>query len=95
MGVSTNTPIVLAIFGFYIFIGVMFGLIGSGLATSAGDVPDVPEPSGIGFLAQIFYFVAGIGFTISSIPVWANVLLFAPLSITIFYIILSYLRGTA
>lgn len=93
MGVSTNTPIVLAIFGFYIFIGVMFGLIGSGLA--ATSVGNSPSPSGVSFLSQIFYFVEGIGFTIANIPVWANILLFAPLSITIFYIILSYLRGTA
>lgn len=94
MGANTNAPIILAIFAFYIVIGVLFGLIGSASLTAQEfSTPD--DPSTFSFLNQIGYFFSGIGYTLGSIPGWANTLLFLPLGITLAYIILSYIRGSS
>lgn len=94
---STNTPIVLSIFGFYIIIGVILGLAGESLAVGAANATFTtpPNPSILGFLTQIGYFFAGIAYSLSSLPAWADILLFLPLGVTLFYIGLSFLRGSS
>lgn len=94
MAGGNNAGIILAIFTFYIAIGVLFGLIGMNqLQADAFTTPE--DPSGLTFLSQIGFFFSGIGFTLSSIPLWANTLLFLPLGIVLFYIVLSFFRGSS
>lgn len=95
MGAATNTVIIMSIFGFYVFLGVMFGLIGGSLQNEASDNFGNPPEPGITFLTQIGYFFGGIGYTLLSLPLWANTILFLPLGITLFYLGLIYLRGTS
>lgn len=91
MSGNTNAYIILSVFTFYIFIGVLFGLIG--MSASSFGTPETP--SGVSFLSQVSYFFSGIGFTLSNLPLWANTLLFLPLGITLFYIVLSFFRGNS
>jgi len=94
MASGNNASIILTIFGFYVIIGVVFGLIGSAsLQSQSFDVPT--NPDSLGFLGQIGYFFSGIGFTLGALPAWANTILFLPLTITLLYIILSYFRGSS
>lgn len=94
MATSTNAPMILSIFGFYIIIIVLFGFIGIGAAASHSF--NTPEaPGALTFLSQIGYFFSGIFFTLGNIPVWANTVIFLPLGITLFYIMLSFLRGSS
>lgn len=90
-----DTKIILSVFAMYVFMFVMFGLIGMNIETSIeqSDIDDLEDPSIISFLTQIGMFFWGIGFTIASLPWWANTMLFTPLTITIIYIILKYIRG--
>lgn len=94
MGSSTNTPIVLSIFGFYIFVFVMMGLAGMSSGTELSSVPS-PSFNILDLLGSVGFFIKGIGVTISQLPGWANTLLFAPLGIAVLYITLSYARGTS
>lgn len=94
MGANTNAPIILSIFTFYIVIFVILGFVGSSFeASTSFDTPD--DPDGLSFLSQIGYFFGGIGFSISSLPAWANIMLFLPLSIVLLYILLSFFRGSS
>lgn len=94
MATSTNAPMILSIFGFYIIIILLFGFIGIGSAASHSFAsPD--EPGALTFLSQIGYFFSGIFFTLGNIPGWANTILFLPLGITLFYIMLSFFRGSS
>lgn len=95
MGANTNTPIVMSILGFYTFIIVMFGLMGNSLAV-AGSV-SLPTSLGlITFPAEVLiFFFSAIGFTITTLPLWADTLLFAPGAIGLFYIGASFLRGSS
>lgn len=94
MAANTNANLVLSMFAFYITIIVLLGLIGSSVVQAQGfSTP--PEPSTFTFLSQISYFFQGIGFVLSDLPAWANTLLFLPLGITLFYIGLSFIRGSS
>lgn len=90
---NTNATIILSVSAFYIFIGAMMGLIGGSYVASA-YYTTVPTPSGVSFLTQIGWFFSGIGYSIVGLG-WFNIVLFAPLGITLFYIILSYFRGSS
>lgn len=91
--IGTNAPIILTIFAFYAFIIVIFGLIGSSQLQTNSALGTVPQPSTVTFLGQISLFIQGIFFTISTIPVWANAIIFTPISYTLFYVVLTYFRG--
>lgn len=91
---NTNAPIILSIFTFYIVIIVLMGFIGGSIvANKTFSTPD--SPNAITFLVQIGYFFSGIGFVLSGIPAWVNIILFLPLSITLVYILLSFFRGSS
>lgn len=85
MALQNNAGIVLTIFAFYICIIVLFGLVGSSQLQTNKNFDSPPD----GILAQIAFFFQGIGFTIGSLPFWANSLIFLPLGITIGYILLE------
>lgn len=93
MSTSTNTPIVIAIFAIYIFIGIMFGLIGMGLQSTQVGTP--AQPTLLGFLSEIGSFFGGIFFTIGNLPLWANTLIFLPGIIGLVYIWFSFIRGSS
>lgn len=143
MGASTNAPIILAIFAFYIFIFALLGLIGGSIQASRDftSIPTVSPPqatyqvtqqlNGTGtvcsFLSKfnpfsscnplfnpsngsvfttitssvgivfdaIAFFFNGLFFSLSNIPAVINILLFAPLAITLLYIIVSLARGSS
>jgi hypothetical protein len=91
---NTNAYIILTIMTFYVSIAVILGLIGTSYqATKSPEAP--PEPSLVGFLGQISTFFSSMFFTISELPAWANTLLFLPLGLTLFYILISFLRGSS
>ena len=92
---NTNAFLILGIFSFYIFVFVMLGLIGESQYQASNGYTKPSDPSAGGFLSDIAFFFSGIGFTITNIPVWANSLIFLPLGITVFYIILSFFRGSS
>jgi hypothetical protein len=80
MGDGSNAIIIGSAATFYLFIFVMFGLIGMGLEASAPDV------SGTNF-------ITGIGFTIKALPWWANTMLFGSMALVTLYIGLRLARG--
>lgn len=91
----SKVGIVLGIFVFYAFIIVIFGLMGKSEmvnskicnnATLSSDCANLP--SSFTFLSSISFFFQGINFTLSSIPGWANFLLFFPLGITLLWAVL-------
>lgn len=95
MGSSTNTPIVIAIFSFQLFIFILLGLIGGSFQASQSVV----QPSNPGILSFLFdaftYFVHGLTFSISNIPSVLTALLFLPTAIGLFYILVSLARGSS
>lgn len=92
---GTNASLVLTIFTFYLAIVVILGLYGrSELVNSAPQAPS-EEPGLLSFLSQVALFFEGIFFSISELGAWGNLLLFTPLALTLFYIILSYFRGSS
>jgi len=94
----SKVAVVLGIFTFYCFIIVIFGLMGRSdiissrvcngvtIGNSTGSQCDIPQNFSI--LTGFSFFLQGIGFTISSIPFWANFILFFPLGITIAWSVL-------
>lgn len=94
MGSSTNAPIILSIFTFYIVIALILGLYGRSELISHAPAGPTEDPSAISFLSQIALFFNGMFFSIAELG-WANVLLFTPLALTLFYIILSFFRGSS
>lgn len=94
MGLADNAELILTIFGFYIALGVMLGLIGgSYLASesfSTGEDPD--ELSAFEIVVDgIALFFGGITFSIISLPVWASTIIFLPLGLTLLYIVIIVL----
>lgn len=91
-GADGDTGMIMRIFAFYATIFVLLGLIGGTYVASQDiETPDAPNATGFfssisSVLSVIGYFFSGIGFTITNIPWWLNILLFAPLSITLLYI---------
>lgn len=89
MVLQNNAGIILTIFAFYTIIFVLLGLLGtSSLSTSAFTAPPT-SVTFLGFLTQIGFFFQGIAFSVSGIPVWANLILFFPLGVTVLYIIIE------
>lgn len=94
MGTNTNAPMVMGIMGYYVIITVLLGLFGSSYqATTVIGQPTAPDT--ITFLGSIGYFIAGLTFTITSLPLWVTTILFLPPAIALLYIILSWLRGSS
>lgn len=92
MSSGHDTPIILSIFAFYVVLVTILGLIGGSiLANRSFSTPE--DPNGITFLTQIGYFFSGIGFVLSNVPLWANTILFLPLSITVAKVVLNFFRG--
>lgn len=94
MAGNTNATFILTIFAFYGCMAVIFGLIGND-QIQATLIGTPPTPTFLGFLSEIGYFISGIFFVIGELPVWANIVLFAPLGITLLYIVLSFFRGSS
>lgn len=97
-GTIGNTGVVLSIFTFYVFISVLLSLIGA----SASDVTPPttpPNPGVLDYLSIAFsgigYFISGMAFSIGALGPVFSTLLFTPLAITMLYVILSFIRGTA
>lgn len=94
-GGNTNAYLILSIFAFYGGVFVILGLIGQDGISSTAITTTTETPSTLGFLGQLGFFFQGLAFTISALPAWANILLFGSLSVTLFYIFLSFLRGSS
>lgn len=84
---SVSTGLVMTIFGFYIALGVILGLVGSAFvpSTDITTPTDGPTITGIGDAIGIFF--EGLSYSIEGLPGWANLLLFGPLAMTMFYIL--------
>lgn len=95
MGASTNAPIILSIFGFYVFVIVMMGLIGGSAISTSLSTPSNPTTNPLSIFDYVSYFFQGIGFSISELGIIGNSLLFLPLGITIAYIVASFVRGSS
>lgn len=95
MGSGTNTPIVIAIFSFQLFIIVIMGLIGGSI--QANTIASTPSDPGIlSFLSDTLgFFISGLHFALTNIPAVFNLLLFLPTIIGLFYILVSFLRGSS
>lgn len=87
----TKPVLIMTIFGFYIAIVVLLGLMGTEFVPS--DQIDTPpeDPSLLSPIDFIVFFFQGLSFTIMGLPIWFNILLFLPLGITIAYILLDTL----
>ena len=96
-----RATVILAIFAFYFFIFVMFGLMGLNdaktnlcskiAAPSAGvSVEDcLQSPSFSSPFSSFSLFFYAMFFTIVLLPWWANIILFAPLGVTILWAIVE------
>ncbi len=84
----TKARIILGTFTFYIAIGVIFSLIGQGAIETTID-PSFEDPSLLSALDGLTFFFQAFTFTVSAFPFFVNVLLFAPLAITLFYILID------
>lgn len=89
MAFGDNTGYILSIFGFYVFLGVLLGLVGSSFLPSEEFEQPTEGFSVLTAISYVGYFFSGLFFSISSIPAWANVILFLPLSITLLYILVT------
>ena len=83
---STDTPIIISIFTFQIFIIIMLGFLD--INTDTKDVglnADIPLIGHIGFAYNIITNISILG--------WGNLLLFTPSIIALAYIIAKLIRG--
>jgi hypothetical protein len=108
MGNNSNAGVTLAIFTFYTIIIIIMGLANTelndnsittnqntGSISAAVDGAAGQQLSFFGFISAAFQvFINGIYFSLVGIPVWASILLFLPLGITILYLVLE-LAATA
>jgi len=93
MGSNNDSTVLLFIFAFYTFIFVMMGLIGiSGVSSISSPSGNVADIGALNFFSYIGMFFEGIFFSISSLGVF-NALLFAPLGLTMLYLLLKLFRG--
>lgn len=105
MGNNSNAGVTLAIFTFYIFIIILMGLINTSMSDSTistslsadqltGSATGIAEGD-FGFFdfvsAAFNVFVSGITFSLTGIPIWASIILFLPLGITIIYLVAELL----
>lgn len=94
MALQNNAGIILTIVAFYVALGVIFGLIGTS-EVSTSIAPEQLSATGtsngglLGLLSSIAIFFSAIAFVISGIPLWLNLIIFAPLSVTILYILIE------
>ncbi len=85
--------VILSIFGFYVFLFILLGFIGTSFQTTQ-EFGDAESLEITGFLGTLTFFVTNIKFAITGLPGWANTILFLPLGITIAYIIaVAFLPG--
>ena len=86
----SKTAFILSITIFYIFIIAVLGSMGrSNIAPEQFDSPG--DPGLFSFITDIGLFFKGLGFSLSSFGVLGNTLLFLPLGITLFWVIVSSL----
>lgn len=84
----TSPVIILTIFGFYTGLAVILALMGGDVQASLD--PDAPEPPSIlSPFESIKFFFGAIGFSLSDMPLWFNLILFLPLAITLVFILLD------
>jgi ABC-type Fe3+ transport system permease subunit len=87
---GSDSGIILYIFAFYIFLFFILGLVGGfvvkSISTPAG------EDLGVDPFDYILFFFEGIGYSIVELGIF-NVVLFAPLGITLLYLLAKLLRG--
>ena len=91
------------IFFALVFYGVLsvilFSMgVSSNIQTNNVSVPSLPENPAIwDFVLIIFqyigFFFGMIGYTISGLPFWFNIIIFAPIGLTLLWIIISLIRG--
>lgn len=84
----SKVTVVLAIFVFYCVIFALFGLIGYGDAkTKICDVQNGELHDCVGsdtsFFGKVSFFLGGFSFTVSSLPWWADAIIFVPLGIVL------------
>ena len=85
---------VVSAFAFYIGISVMLSLAGQ---ASIDFDTDPGAPSVTGIFDTISFFFQGLTYSLDALPLWANLMLFAPLAVGFLYIlaemILSLIPG--
>lgn len=88
-----KTDFILAMIVFYVFLGVLLGLIGREELINNGDFQAPDNPGLLGFITDVAVFFQGLAFSISSFPFWANAILFLPIGLTLLWVILSTFFG--
>lgn len=105
---GSNAGLVLSIILFYSVIFLLLYNYGSdkyysnvNLGTTAGvsdDAPGwfehIPVIGGLFSFFKVFVFFRIMGFAVSGIPFWMNLLIFTPLTLLIAWIILEWVRGS-
>jgi hypothetical protein len=90
MGSQSDAVILLYIFAFYAVIIFFLGLIG-GFQVSKLTYPS-NQDYGLDFGDYIGFFFEGIAFSIAELGIF-NFLLFAPMGLTLLYLLVKLLRG--
>ncbi len=85
----TKVVVVLTIFGFYVFLTVILGLMGTSFIPSTNVDTPPGEPNLLSPLDFIVFFFAGLSFTIAGMPFGLNIIIFLPLGITMAYVIID------
>lgn len=83
-----DTGLILTIFTYFISLTVILGLVGGSFVGKEIDTPD-GEPSVLGITDNISLFFQGLSYSLTGVPLWVNLLLFSPVIITLFYIIVK------
>lgn len=91
MGSQSDAVILLYIISFYVVIIFFMGLIGSFQVSKTITAPN-GEDLGFDAFDYIAFFFEGIGFSIESLGIF-NFVLFAPLGLTLLYLLAKLLRG--
>lgn len=101
MGSSNHAQLYLLILVFYGALTVIFGFIGQTgyadsqttnvethgfFATITEIITDILDFLGFESLS---FFIGSVGFTLSGIPAWINVLIFIPLGLTLVFVLLD------
>lgn len=82
-----------SVIGFYAILALFLGLIGGELQPSDSfDMSAIEEPGLTNLLDVLGFFFAGLFFSVSVIPFWANVILFTPLTIAVLVYVIDVIN---
>ena len=100
---NTTWAFILFVLIFYSIISVV--LVSMGISSNITginniSIPTLPEnPNITDYMLIIFnytgFFFSMIGYTISALPFWFNLIIFFPLGMTILWVIISLIRGVS